>query len=134
FARISGVGGRVEVLGGGSGGARQKENCTGASMNATDGTSRDNKHVAAFFDIDGTLLAPPSLERQFFAGLRQQRAIPLRNYLLWLAQAFRLMPQGLEAMRHANKMYLRGVSIDDFKESSQRLGQPEMAVPRFLTA
>jgi len=108
-------------------------------MNAIDATSRGNKRVAAFFDIDGTLLAPPSLEWQFFAGLRQQRAIPLRNYFLWLAQAARLMASGLAAMRHANKMYLRGVSIHGSREEQygqaprQDSGQVEMAVPRFLT-
>ena len=102
-------------------------------MNATDATSRGNKQVAAFFDIDGTVLAPPSLERQFFAGLRQQQAIPLRNYFLWLAQAVRLMPKGFEAMRHANKMYLRGVSIRGSREG-QDSRQAEIYMPRFLTA
>jgi HAD superfamily hydrolase (TIGR01490 family) len=103
-------------------------------MNATDATLRGNRQVAAFFDIDGTLLAPPSLERQFFAGLRQQRAIPLRNYLLWLAQGVRLALRGVAAMRHANKMYLHGVSVDRCQEKGKQRGQPEMAVPRFSTA
>jgi HAD superfamily hydrolase (TIGR01490 family) len=65
--------------------------------------------IAAFFDIDGTLLARPSLELQYFARLRQQRAIRVKNYFLWLANAIRLAPKGLAVMRHANKMYLRGV-------------------------
>lgn len=109
-------------------------------MNATDATLRGNRQVAAFFDIDGTLLAPPSLERQFFAGLRQQRAIPLWNYFLWLAESVRLMPRGFEVMRHANKMYLRGVSIHGSREDrygktpGQDSGQAEMAAPRFFTS
>jgi HAD superfamily hydrolase (TIGR01490 family) len=88
--------------------------------------------VAAFFDLDGTLIARPSLERQVFARLRQWRAIPMRNYFLWLARAARLAPRGIRMMRYANKMYLRGVGIRDFQEGHQRQGQPGLAVPRFL--
>lgn len=65
--------------------------------------------IAAFFDIDGTLLARPSLELQYFARLRRQRAIPVKNYFMSLANAVRLAPEGLAVVRHANKMYLRGV-------------------------
>ena len=67
--------------------------------------------IAAFFDLDGTLLPLPSLERRFVAALRDQRLIPLRNYFRWLAQAIRLSPQGLLRMTHANKMYLRNISV-----------------------
>ena len=106
-------------------------------MNAT---AQSRGHVAAFFDIDGTLLAPPSLERQFLAALRSRRAIPMRNYFLWLARAARLAPKGPAAMRHANKMYLRGVNIHDCKGNGGRpgqtprqdSGQAELAVPRFF--
>jgi len=66
--------------------------------------------IAAFFDLDGTLLPLPSLERRFFAALRDERLIPLRNYFRWLEQAIRLSPQGLLCMTHANKMYLRNIS------------------------
>src|SRR5439155_843070 len=65
--------------------------------------------IAAFFDIDGTLLAGPSLECRLFANLRYRRVVPARNYFLWLAHSFRLAPRGLQAVLHANKMYLRGV-------------------------
>ncbi len=67
--------------------------------------------IAAFFDLDGTLLPLPSLERRFVGALRDQRLIPLRNYFRWLAQAIRLSPQGLLRMTHANKMYLRNISV-----------------------
>ena len=91
----------------------------------------NRKDIAAFFDIDGTLLALPSLERRFFARLRSSRAIPMRNYLFWLARAVHLVPQGPATMRHSNKMYLRGVGVEECKKSSKH-GQPEMAVPRFF--
>src|SRR5438045_2885210 len=69
--------------------------------------------VAAFFDLDGTLVTRPSLEKRFFRMLRNRRAIPARNYLLWLREAMRLMPRGIGAILQANKMYLRGVEILD---------------------
>ncbi len=88
--------------------------------------------VAAFFDLDGTLIGRPSLERRFFAELRQQRAIPMGNYFLWLARAVWLAPRGIRMMRYANKMYLREVSARDSQEGQQRQGQPGLAVPRFF--
>jgi len=69
--------------------------------------------VAAFLDLDGTLVAPPSLERRLFRLLRYRRAIPAKNYFLWLKEAMRLMPHGINAILQANKMYLRGVQIID---------------------
>jgi HAD superfamily hydrolase (TIGR01490 family) len=67
--------------------------------------------IAAFFDLDGTLVARPSLERRFFRMLRYRGAIPTKNYFLWLKEAARLAPRGRHAMRFENKMYLRGVAI-----------------------
>lgn len=66
--------------------------------------------IAAFFDLDGTLVAGPSLERQFFRMLRYRGAIPMKNYFLWLREAVRLSPRGVRAMGYANKMYLRGIT------------------------
>lgn len=76
--------------------------------------------VAAFFDLDGTLLPPPSLEEQLFRDLRKRGLITTRNYLAWLAEAARLLPRGIEAILHANKMYLRGVAVEEASwESSE---------------
>jgi HAD superfamily hydrolase (TIGR01490 family) len=88
-------------------------------------TETKNGRVAAFFDLDGTLVGGPSMERRFFDELRRQGTIPARNYFLWLARAAWLMPYGIQMMRHANKMYLCGVC-------KENCGQPEMAVPRFF--
>ena len=41
--------------------------------------------------------------------LRYRRAIPKKNYVLWMAEAMRLAPRGIATMAQANKMYLRGV-------------------------
>jgi HAD superfamily hydrolase (TIGR01490 family) len=100
--------------------------------------ARGGRQVAAFFDIDGTLLAPPSLEWQFLAGLRAQRAIPMRNYLFWLARGIQLLPRGFRRMQHANKMYLHGVRIHGSSEGQcgqpyrESRGRAETAVPRFF--
>ena len=95
--------------------------------------------IAAFFDLDGTLIARPSLERRFFAELRYRRAIPLRNYFFWLAREARLAPRGIQMMRHANKMYLRGVRTgnnglrsDEGEPPGKASGQGRRNVPRFF--
>jgi phosphoserine phosphatase len=76
-------------------------------MNAGEGKHR----VAAFFDLDGTIFPLPSLERRFAGRLRDEGAIPLRNYFLWLGRAVRLGGHGLVRMSGANKMYLRDVAV-----------------------
>lgn len=98
---------------------------------------REGQSVAAFFDIDGTLVPRPSLERRLFAELRYRRVLPARNYFLWLMRAVRLVPQGLEMIRHANKMYLRGVRVSEIEESSAegraaRQAPPRTAMPALL--
>lgn len=67
--------------------------------------------VAAFFDIDGTVLPLPSLERRFVAELRDEGVIPAGNYLRWLATAIRLAPRGILHSLHGNKAYLRNVPV-----------------------
>jgi phosphoserine phosphatase len=71
--------------------------------------------AAAFFDIDGTLLAKPSLERRFFCELQRRGKIPARNYFAWLAETLRLglrSPRDLHAIVQTNKSYLRGVHAE----------------------
>ena len=70
----------------------------------------------AFFDIDGTLLAKPSLERRLFWNLRRHGKIPARNYIAWLAESLRLARPGITAATHANKMYLRGLRPETLSE------------------
>src|SRR5258708_17456440 len=70
----------MEVFRGRSGGAQREEGCEEDRMKQQHTSGR----VAAFFDLDGTLLARPSLERRFFFELRDQRAIPVGNYFFLL--------------------------------------------------
>lgn len=72
---------------------------------------REKTRIAAFLDIDGTLVPRPSLERRFFAELRKRQEISLRNYFFWLMRAARLAPEGIAAIVNENKMYLRGVPV-----------------------
>ncbi len=115
--------------------------------------SESRERIAAFFDLDGTLMALPSLERRFFRILRYRRAIPAKNYFSWLGEAMRLLPRGINAVLQENKMYLRGVqSIDQrdgresFASSRHKNGyrdegrpsapqrrNPRLPVPAFFT-
>jgi len=121
-------------------------------VNDVDDAKEENHGVAAFFDLDGTLVALPSLEKKFFRILRYRREISAKNFFLWVREALRLIPRGLGATLHANKMYLRGVQILDergerggeasswHKDGHQAKGQasapprrhPRLPVPRFF--
>jgi HAD superfamily hydrolase (TIGR01490 family) len=71
------------------------------------GTGDARNRIAAFFDLDGTLLPLPSLEHHFIRALHNHRAIPVSNYFRWFAEAVRHAPDGLQFVKNANKMYLR---------------------------
>jgi HAD superfamily hydrolase (TIGR01490 family) len=71
-----------------------------------------DSRIAAFFDLDGTLIAEPSLEVRFFSALRQHGDIPLLNYARWAGESLRLLRGGLTKIQHANKRYLCRVERD----------------------
>jgi len=124
----------MEIFRGGSGDARREERGEENRMNWRGTTSP----TAAFFDLDGTLTALPSLERRFLGELRKRGAIPARNYFLWLARALWLAPRGIAMIRHGNKMYLRGLCASGRgarkggQPPRQGSGQAKMAVPRLF--
>lgn len=68
--------------------------------------------VAAFFDLDGTLIPEPSLEWRFFAELRCNHEMPLVNYFWWGEEALRLLPKGPLAVWYGNRRYLKGIYRD----------------------
>jgi len=82
---------------------------------AKEGTEH-GRNIAAFFDLDGTLVALPSLERRFFLMLQYRRAIAAKNYWRWLIEAVRLLPHGLSAVLDRNKMYLQGIATERLGE------------------
>ena len=77
--------------------------------------------IAAFFDVDGTLIPEPSLERRFFRAVRQSGAIPIGNYFLWAQEALRLLPKGIAAMVHANKRHWSGVRCDQVLQQMEAI-------------
>src|SRR5260370_11106524 len=81
--------------------------------------SESRERIAAFFDLDGPLMAPPSLERRFLRILRYRQAIPAKNYFSWLGEAMRLLPRGINAVLQENKMYLRGVQSIDQRDGRE---------------
>jgi len=94
------------------------------------GALQQDRRIAAFFDIDGTLVPEPSLERRLFRELRRQRAIPLRNYARWGAEALRLFPRGLTAVTQGNKSYLHGLRAEQVLEAIEPVAFFEEGVAR----
>lgn len=74
----------------------------------------------AFFDVDGTLLPHPSLERRFFWRLVKTGNIPPSNCLRWAGGMARLADLGSLAAWQSNKMYLRGVRSCVFSETEPK--------------
>jgi HAD superfamily hydrolase (TIGR01490 family) len=94
------------------------------------GAGEQERRVAAFFDIDGTLVPEPSLERRLCRELRRTGAIPWRNYAQWGVEAVRLLPQGLTAIAQENKSYLRGLREEQILEAAKPIAFFEEGVAR----
>ena len=88
------------------------------------------ERVAAFFDIDGTLVPEPSLELQMFRALRRSGAITLTNYAWWGAEAVRLLPRGLAAVAQGNKCYLHGLRVEQLLEAMDTVAFFEEGIAR----
>jgi HAD superfamily hydrolase (TIGR01490 family) len=65
--------------------------------------------IGAFFDLDGTLLAPPSLEWRFIGYLLDRDEIATKNVARWVAQSAKVLPNGERCTIFANKHYLAGI-------------------------
>jgi phosphoserine phosphatase len=70
----------------------------------------------ALFDVDGTLLPHPSLERRLFWNLSRRGKIPAASCLRWITQSVRLGPW--KALSQSNKAYLRGVPVSALENST----------------
>ena len=67
------------------------------------------RKIGAFFDLDETLLAPPSLEWRFIGYLMERDEIRTASVARWIAQSARaFLVSGHRAVL-ANKYYLRGI-------------------------
>jgi HAD superfamily hydrolase (TIGR01490 family) len=65
--------------------------------------------IGAFFDLDGTLIASPSLEWQFIGYLLARDAVGGGEILRWLAQCAKDCLRDPHAVILANKRYLSGL-------------------------
>ena len=65
--------------------------------------------IGAFFDLDGTLLAPPSLEWRFIGYLLERDEIRTQNVARWVAQSAKAVLNGGRRAVFANKHYLAGI-------------------------
>jgi alcohol-forming fatty acyl-CoA reductase len=72
--------------------------------------------IGAFFDLDGTLLAPPSLELRFFWHMLAQAQLKPASCARWLARHilnraahFRWDPAERVTVIHSNKHWLAGI-------------------------
>lgn len=65
--------------------------------------------VAAFFDLDGTLLAPPSLEWRFLVWLLGRDEISGGNFGRWVADGAKTIWRDRRAAIEGNKLYLAGL-------------------------
>jgi HAD superfamily hydrolase (TIGR01490 family) len=94
------------------------------------GAGEHERRVAAFFDIDGTLVPEPSLELRLFRELRRTGRIPWTNYARWGMEAVRLLPRGLTAIAQGNKSYLRGLREEQILEAIEPIAFFEEGVAR----
>jgi len=94
------------------------------------GAVEQERRVAAFFDIDGTLVPDPSLERRLFRELRRTGTISWMNFARWGMEAVRLLPRGLTAIAHGNKSYLRGLREEQILEAVEPIAFFEEGVAR----
>jgi HAD superfamily hydrolase (TIGR01490 family) len=66
--------------------------------------------IAAFFDLDGTLVPYPSLEWRFISYFIRNKALGWSNAANWMVRAARLLSSGPRTAIAANKSYLAGIS------------------------
>jgi HAD superfamily hydrolase (TIGR01490 family) len=66
--------------------------------------------IGAFFDLDGTLLAPPSLEWRFIGYLLERDEITAKNVTRWVVQSAKILLNGGRYAVLTNKRYLAGIS------------------------
>ena len=65
--------------------------------------------IGAFFDLDGTLLAPPSLEWNFITFLLARDEIRTANVTRWIAHSAKNLLRDPQKATLGNKHYLAGV-------------------------
>jgi HAD superfamily hydrolase (TIGR01490 family) len=84
-------------------------------------TAANASRAAAFFDIDGTLILSPSMERRLVRALVYRRTVPAINFVLWPLEFARLCRRGITYATHSNKIHFRKISIARARVLAQQL-------------
>lgn len=66
------------------------------------------RNIGAFFDLDGTLLPPPSLERRFIGYLLRRRVLRVASLVGWFVDVLENAPIGTP-FAEADRFYLAGL-------------------------
>ena len=69
----------------------------------------ESSEIGVFFDLDGTLIAPPSLEWRFLAHLLACKQVSRANLMLWLRHWAKNILLDRHTAIEANKLYLAGL-------------------------
>jgi phosphoserine phosphatase len=80
------------------------------------------KSIAAFFDLDGTLLPSPSLEWRFISYLLRRDKLGIPNILRWLAHVGHSIPRGPRGAIAASKQYVAGLPVSLVANWAESLG------------
>lgn len=92
------------------------------------------QNIAAFFDLDGTLLPPPSLEWRFLGYLLARGEITSARVARWLAYFAKTILRDPHRAIAANKSYLAGIKIslvNDWEDSLAPPSSPQASLALF---
>jgi HAD superfamily hydrolase (TIGR01490 family) len=86
------------------------------------------ENIGAFFDLDGTLLPPPSLEWRFIGYLLERDQISGAHAARWLVHFAKTILRDPQQAIEGNKFYLSGISeslVSDWENSLAQASSPE---------
>jgi HAD superfamily phosphoserine phosphatase-like hydrolase len=90
------------------------------------------ENIGAFFDLDGTLLPPPSLEWRFIGYLLERDQISRTHVANWLAHFAKAILRDPHQAIEGNKFYLAGINeslVSNWESELACATSPEDSVP-----
>jgi fatty acyl-CoA reductase len=90
--------------------------------------------IGAFFDLDGTLLSPPSLEWRFIGYLLERDQISSTHVASWLVHFAKAILRDPHQAIQGNKFYLAGINeslVNDWETDLAPQSSPEDSLPLF---
>ena len=90
------------------------------------------ERIGAFFDVDGTLLSPPSLEWRFIAFLLARDELSTRDIVRWSIRFAKTIVTDPRGARVGKKRYLTGLRTSLAEEFEQSLADD--ALPLYTAA